>query len=493
MYTLRVVFIYLVSLSDVTANIVATSVTSPVSTAATVTVATKTTTDADIAFPAVLKGSQKQRVPPPVPPRGSPKAKRGTATSQSTNLDIKGDFIISVSTTDILPGTPITSSDDDFNILGNDIKFNKSNACVLPASEHSIKITNLVASNSFLDYAEEGDSITERTHHGKDLAVQKNMMATFSMDRAKEYLDTGDYDGTSFTESSSDGKSIYEAKEKADVKTNKSPTEFIKDVVTTISDKLTRVTPILGSSTETVTVHNVTSSDLISAAKTLKKISTNANLKETVGKEAKLVEFDSNKEDKPGLISGLSKKINFNQSKRDKTRNLDKPKPKVEIRTYVEGKSKGGMTKEEVICHKKAKTKIDMFQKQIYRVQSDSETSSRRSSISSSQDSRKSVNTDENTSTVKQTKKMFEPNEYSYGSSSSTDKKHFTFKNSTISPVISKSITGSVDEKIKKFSEISDSDYKTPEKVPRQKKKGSLKKRSDKKIYKMKIDIEEIL
>ncbi|XP_045538567.1 phosphatidylinositol 4-phosphate 5-kinase type-1 alpha isoform X12 [Papilio machaon] len=73
-----------VSLSDVTAHITPTSVTSPVSTAAKVTqISTKTTLEPDVAFPAVLKGSQKQRVPPPVPPRGSPKAKRGGGHSQS--------------------------------------------------------------------------------------------------------------------------------------------------------------------------------------------------------------------------------------------------------------------------------------------------------------------------------------------------------------------------------------------------------------------------
>ncbi|XP_050673571.1 phosphatidylinositol 4-phosphate 5-kinase type-1 alpha isoform X7 [Leptidea sinapis] len=69
-----------VSLSDVSAIITPTSVTTPVSTSAKVTqVASKTTVspESDVAFPAVLKGSQKQRVPPPVPPRGSPNPKRG--------------------------------------------------------------------------------------------------------------------------------------------------------------------------------------------------------------------------------------------------------------------------------------------------------------------------------------------------------------------------------------------------------------------------------
>ncbi|XP_047541756.1 phosphatidylinositol 4-phosphate 5-kinase type-1 alpha isoform X9 [Vanessa atalanta] len=80
-----------VSLTDVTAQITPTSVTSPVSTAAKVSLAAaKTTlTEPDVAFPAVLKGSQKQRVPPPVPPRGSPKTKRGGANSQTSSLDTK--------------------------------------------------------------------------------------------------------------------------------------------------------------------------------------------------------------------------------------------------------------------------------------------------------------------------------------------------------------------------------------------------------------------
>ncbi|CAH0599879.1 unnamed protein product [Chrysodeixis includens] len=81
-----------VSLSDVTAHITPTSVTSPVSTAAKVTMSSAKATAAsepDIAFPAVLKGSQKQRVPPPVPPRGSPKAKRGGGNSQASSIDTK--------------------------------------------------------------------------------------------------------------------------------------------------------------------------------------------------------------------------------------------------------------------------------------------------------------------------------------------------------------------------------------------------------------------
>ncbi|XP_045457554.1 mucin-7-like [Melitaea cinxia] len=78
------VFSYpVVSLTDVTAQITPSSVTSPVSTTAKVSQAAAKTTlsEPDVAFPAVLKGSTKQRVPPPVPPRGSPKTKRGGANS----------------------------------------------------------------------------------------------------------------------------------------------------------------------------------------------------------------------------------------------------------------------------------------------------------------------------------------------------------------------------------------------------------------------------
>ncbi|XP_068622342.1 phosphatidylinositol 4-phosphate 5-kinase type-1 alpha isoform X4 [Battus philenor] len=90
-----------VSLSDVTAHITPTSVTSPVSTAPKVTqIPAKTATlEPDVAFPAVLKGSQKQRVPPPVPPRGSPKAKRGGGHSQPSGHDTKAGAPLSCCST----------------------------------------------------------------------------------------------------------------------------------------------------------------------------------------------------------------------------------------------------------------------------------------------------------------------------------------------------------------------------------------------------------
>lgn len=495
-------------MSDVTAHITPTSVTSPVSTAAKATMSSMKTTMAssepDVAFPAVLKGS-KQRVPPPVPPRGSPNAKRGGGNSQSSTLDNKGDYALNISVNDIPPQTPITSSDDDFCFYGHDFKFKEPAACrIAPSvSEHSVKLTKLVASNSFLDFAEEGDSITQRCHLEKDLIAQTNMMAKFKIDKlVLDHLDTGEYDDTSLTESSSEERIVIEVNEVVDEvrgKQTKSPSQFIKGVVTQIGEKINKKSAIelkksnadVISSHEKVSVHNVRSSDLIFAAKTLNKTAKTDDNNDFVGV------IENKNGSKPGIISGITKKLNLNQPKRDRNRvhevNREKSKPKVEIRTYIEGKSKGGMTKDEVICHKKAKTKIDMFQKHIWKVQSDSENSSRRSSVSSSQESKKS---DKTFDIIKHNlnQKILEPIEYTHESVNSVDKKLFCLKTTAVNPVISRTITGNVLEKIKKFSEGTDSDTKEPVRVPRQKKKGSFKKRSEKrKIFKMRKDIEEVL
>lgn len=490
-------------MSDVTAHITPMSVTSPVATAAKITNSAPKSalSDPDVAFPAVLKGSQKQRVPPPVPPRGSPKAKRGGSNSQST-ID-KGEYTINISVNDIPPQTPITSSDDDFVFYGHDYKLKKSDACkIVPSiSDTSVQITKLVSSNSFLDYVEEADSITERFHPGKDLIAQTNMMAKFTVDKiVTEHLDSGEYEGTSFTESSSEeGIVIYEIKDDEYKKKNndydrgrqsKSPSQFIKGVVNQIGEKLSLKSPIKPKSQadtlkERASVHNVKSSDLISAAKSLKKTPKSENIQEDLEKEA----TEAKNVCKSGIISGISKKLNFNQSKRDKNRSQDKkPIPKIEIKTYSEEHSKG-INKEDIVCHKKATTNIDMFQKHIWKVQSDSENSSRRSSFSSSQDSQRSHKIELTRQVlVKETKKkLFESIEFSQGSTSSIEK--FTLK-TDIKPKISKA-TGNVHEKIKKFSEATASG--APKKVPR-KKKSSFKKRSEKKkIYKMKKDIEEVL
>lgn len=484
-----------VSLSDVTAHITPTSVTSPVSTAAKVTMSsaktTTTSSEADIAFPAVLKGSQKQRVPPPVPPRGSPKAKRGGGNSQASSLETKGDYPnLSISVSDIPPQTPITSSDDDFCFYGHDFIFKEPIACRIPPSisESSVTITKLAASNLFLDYVEEADSITERSYPGKALIDQANMMAKFNIDK---HLDSDDED-TSLTESSSEDRIVIQEvdfTEKAKGGQSKSPSRFIKDVVSHIGEKLSRKSPTnLNSATEKVTVHNIKSSDLIFAAKSLKKVNTDKPKMLHVPKVNTETKVDKN-DSKPGIISGLSKKLNFNQSKKDKDRLQEKKaKPRIEIRSYG---MTHGLTKDEVICHKKAKTKIDMFQKHIWNAQTDSD-SSRRSSFSSSQDSKRSEKLIDAQVLVKETKKIFEPIEYTHGSLTSIDKKHFSLTTTTVKPVLSKAISGNVHEKIKQFSETPLT--KTPDKIPRQKKKGSLKRKSDKRrIMKVKKDIEEVL
>ncbi|KAG6445203.1 hypothetical protein O3G_MSEX003796 [Manduca sexta] len=848
-----------VSLSDVTAHITPTSVTSPVSTAAKVTVSSAKTsvpTEPDVAFPAVLKGSQKQRVPPPVPPRGSPKAKRGGGNSQ-TSVETKGEYLnINLSVSDIPSQTPITSSDDDISFFGHDFKYKPAACSVSSISQLPVKIA---ASNAYLNYADEGDSITERAHITKDLSSQSSMMASFDIQKIlREHLDSGDYNDTSFTESSSEeklvthdikdrikpgmtqdvkeglskstseinkgiGTTIKEIKDtpkpvvsqevkgeqlkglpemnkgmatttneikdvpkpvvtqevkegqlkgpseinkgiatttkeikdvpklvvtqevkgeqlkgpsgidkgiatatkdipkplvtqevkggqlkgppevskgistatkdkskpvvtqevkggqlkgppevskgiatatkdikdipkpavtqevkggqlkgpsevgkgiatatkgikdiskpvaaqvvkggqlkgpsevgkgiatatkgikdiskpvaaqvvkteelkmpserneditttiKVETKSvitqevkvmqsktppevnkgvattikhehkpaiaeeakgkqskspsefvkgfstakqemkgehrnvvteevrgrhSKSPSEFIRGIATTIGDKFSKKTP--SSVDEKTSVHNVKSSDLISAAKTFKRTSRldkEMNLQsgiDTIKTEPKVED-----KEKPGIISGITKKLNINQSKKEKASHEKKSKPKVEIRTYTEGRLKGGMTKDEVVCHKKAKSRIDMFQKQIWKVQSDSENSSRRSSFSSTQETKKPMDLEK--SIAKDTKKIFEPIEFTYESTSSVDRKHFCLKTTAVQPIVAKSISGNVHEKIKQFSETPI--HMTPNKIPRQKKKGSLKKKNEKKkILLMKKDIEE--
>lgn len=484
-----------VSLSDVTAHITPTSVTSPVATAAKITTSAASS-DPDVAFPAVLKGSQKQRVPPPVPPRGSPKAKRGGGHSQST-ID-KGEYTINVSVNDIPPQTPITSSDDDFVFYGHDFKFKQSDACkIAPSiSDNSVKITKLVSSNSFLDYADEADSITERSHPGKDLIAQTNMMSKFTVDKAvREHLDSGEYEGTSFTESSSEERIVIheilddeypEKKDHGRGRQSKSPSQFIKGVVSHIGEKLSLKSPTkTDTSKERASVHNVKSSDLIIAAKSLRKTTKSENLQKDLEKEA----TEAKNVGKTGIISGITRKLNIRQSKRDKHRSQDKqPVPKIEIKTYTEEHLKG-INKDDVVCHKKAKTNIDMFQKHIWKVQSDSENSSRRSSFSSSQGSQQSHRAElKKQVLVKETKKkLLESIEFSQGSTSSIEK--FSLK-TDLKPKISK-VTGNVHEQIKKFSDATVSD--APKKLPR-KKKTSFKKRSEKKkIYKMRKDVEEIL
>ncbi|CAH2229339.1 jg17088 [Pararge aegeria aegeria] len=402
-----------VSLTDVTAQITPTSVTSPVSTAAKLAPAVPkmAVSEPDVAFPAVLKGSQKPRVPPPVPPRGSPKTKRGGGGGISqASIETKGEYQnLHISVNEIPAQTPITSSDDDFGFYGHDTKFRKP-ACRIPPSisDHSLKVTKLVASNSFLGYADEGESITERNKPGKDLIAQSTMMAKFNIDNAvREHLDTGDYDDASFTDSSSDEIIIVHE-----------IGEGNKVIIDTLDPKskhlLSALTPV-ESGSETHSYNNESpktslgqkmKSSLMSRINTLKKIPTvqrDMNLAES--------EIDENQKrnqigekNKSGLMYGLSKKFNFNQSKKDKNRELPNPKskPKIEIKPYTEEHSRGNANKDEVVCHKKAKSKIDLFQKHILKIQAEDSCS-----VASSRDS--ILSTAESRDLFKETKKVFEP------------------------------------------------------------------------------------
>lgn len=436
------------SLTDVTAQITPTSVTSPVSTAVKISQAPPmaTLSEPEIAFPAVLKGSQKQRVPPPVPPRGSPKTKRGGGNSQTSSLETKGDYhTLHISVNDIPPQTPITSSDDDFGFYGHDMKFSDTIACRVPPSisDHSIKVTKLVASNSFLDYAEEADSITERCNPGKDLIAQSTMMSKFNIDKTvREHLDTGDYDDASFTDSSSDeiivvhelgdGNKVVDTlskhkklHESSMNKSYESPTESITP------PPMESVTPL----------PKPKSSGFISKLNTLKKIP-------TIQKDLQFADSEKNPEksnSKGGIMSGITKK--FKQSiKENRGLSRMKSKPRIVIKPYTE--EHYNANKDEIVCHKKAKTKIDLFQKQILKVQSESETCS----VTSSRDS--ILSTVHKRDVVNQTKQVFEAHQVNQPprKEGPVKRPNYGKKYRAPDPVGFKPSTGNVHDKIRKFS-----------------------------------------
>ncbi|XP_072937372.1 uncharacterized protein [Epargyreus clarus] len=452
-------------------------------------------------------------------------------------------------------------------------------------SDHSVKIEKLVASNSFLDYVEEGESITERSHPSKGLFAQSTMMSKFNIDTmVRQHLDTGNYDDTSLTESSSEeqlAKPIFKDSKfgtgrRSNSSAYKSDDSFMSarrstsPVIRSISPRPTgtfidekiviprrvvsqsprnipprptitsnvqkpytpgllnvprlpspvivlpkpehtfvaaepyvpiaprrskspgaRSRSISPKSIETVTapafippsekrsVHNIRSSDLQLAARTLRK----TPQKEKMDPIKKVSEVFDKPDWKPAtsLMSGLTKRLNFNQSKKDKPRKEVKTsKPKIEIRTYIEKHSKGNI-EDKNVCHKKAKTKIDMFQKQIF-----NEPQTDNSSLSS-EASRKSPKRTIQRVKVTTTKKLFEPVQVH-----APPKPSFTFNPAAFSP--SNVISGNVNEKIRKFSGSNIPEIRTPVKVPRRKKKGSFKRRSDRrKIYQMKKEIEEAL
>nr|XP_034838440.1 uncharacterized protein LOC117994613 isoform X3 [Maniola hyperantus] len=487
-----------VSLTDVTAQITPTSVTSPVSTAAKLAPALpKTaTSEPDVAFPAVLKGSQKQRVPPPVPPRGSPKTKRGGGVSQ-VSLETKGDYpSLHISVNEIPPQTPLTSSDDDFGYYGHDMKFRKPACRPAPSiSDHSLKVTKLAASNSFLGYADEGDSITQRNNTGKDLIAQSTMMAKFNIDNAvREHLDSGDYDDASFTDSSEDEVIIVHEM-----------LEGNKVVIDTLDPKskhlLSTLTPV-ESVSETHSYTNESpktslgqkmKSSLMSRINTLKKIPTvNRDLNLEAESDENPKRNQIGEKSKGGLMYGLSKKFNFNQSKKDKNREdaRTKSKPKIEIKTYTEEHSRDNANKDEVVCHKKAKTKIDMFQKHILKIQAEDSAS-----VASSRDS--ILSTVESRDLFKETKKVFEP-EPPKPAPTVNKRPNYNKKRRAPEPVPLKTKPGNVHDKIRKFSvtivpEPNPPKFE-PKKIERPKPSGVMKLHDNNILYyDMRKEFEEIV
>lgn len=488
------------SLTDVTAQITPTSVTSPISTAAKVSQAPPmaTVSEPEIAFPAVLKGSQKQRIPPPVPPRGSPKTKRGGGNSQTSSLETKGDYhTLHVSVNDIPQQTPITSSDDDFGFYGHGMKFREPIACRVPPSisDHSIKVTKLVASNSFLNYAEEADCITQRTNPGKDLIAQSTMMAKFNIDKTvREHLDTGNYDDDSFTDTSSDEVIVvHEIGENNKVTVDTLTKAKVKQLLDDISPAKNRSSLYRSESSEDsatpppqpkLTVPKSKPSGIIARINTLKKIP-------TIQKDIQLSDSEKvpgKSNSKGGIMSGITKKFNFNQSRKDKNRGLSrvKSKPRIEIKPYSEEHSREN--KDEIVCHRKAKTKIDLFQKQI--LKSESETCS----VSSSRDS--ILSTVKSRDMVRETKKKFEPPQSNRGP---VKRPNYGKKYRAPDPVGLKPKTGNVHDKIRKFSVtiVPEPNPPRPQLTPRKNyeaKQTEIFKTFDNKImFKMRKEFEEVL
>ncbi|VVD04950.1 unnamed protein product [Leptidea sinapis] len=453
------------SLSDVSAIITPTSVTTPVSTSAKVTqVASKTTVspESDVAFPAVLKGSQKQRVPPPVPPRGSPNPKRGGHLQTS---EMKGEYSnVYISNNDI----PFTSSDKDFGIYGHEYKSKERIACRVSSFSDD-------SSNFKLDaplqhkYIEE-DGQTNRSMTGaKGLFAQSNMMANFDIHEVMaQHLESGDYDGDSFTDSSSDDIIVEEMKDNihfdevedkpaTTIKTGRSPYQFLKNVGSKAVNRFSKKSNVQSVEVEMheELEHNV------------------SKMKKSPRIEKDLNEASTEKEKstKQSIISSFSK---FAFSIKDK----QKSKPKIEIKTYDEEHGGNKNFNDRAVCRVNAKRKIDLYQKKIRKSYSDSESSS----LSSVPEREKTVESQEN---VREKKKVFE-----------TTKKPANVKRQAPRPptqVPTKAVVGNVSDKIRKFSVTVVPETKLPTMSFNEAKRNSFRRLSDKKIFRMKKDIEIVL
>lgn len=513
------VFSYpLVSLTDVTAQITPSSVTSPVSTTAKVSqAATKTTlSEPDVAFPAVLKGSTKQRVPPPVPPRGSPKTKRGGANSGG--LDTKGDYqTLRLTVNDIPPQTPITSSDDDLRFYGHDLKFRQP-ACRIPSVSDSLNVSKFGSSNYFSGYAEDEGSLYQRNNSSRDLNAQSTMMSKFNVDQmVREHLDTGNYDGASFTDSSDDEIIVIHeldndvALDNISNSSSRQEEEQIKIEIVPKSKKQFKI-PFKSTQVGNNNGHKSKASKLISRINTLKRAP--AEQKEQYSDQERIPEKSS---PKGGFMSGITKKFNFNQSIKETYRGMTrtKSKPRIEIKTYNEEHS--NVNKDEIVCHKKAKTKIDLFQKQILKENTEVDACS----VMSSRDS--ILSTFDKGDIVKETKKIFEPPPQRIETTKPTKpvpkKPNYHkktrapnpvgfkpntgnvvgFKPNTGNVVGFKPNTGNVQDKIKRFSVTIVPENVRPPVTPRKNKEIEIKnntfvfKLDNKIMYEMKKEFEEVL
>ncbi|XP_041983420.1 uncharacterized protein LOC121736347 [Aricia agestis] len=478
-----------------------TSSSAPAKAAAKVSQATAKTTpsEPDVAFPAVLKGSQKQRVPPPVPPRGSPKTKRGGAHSQASSHDTKGDYQNLFFTVNDLP-EPYRTNDDDFYFYGHDLKYSDSVACRTPPSisAHTYQMPKLEASNSFLGYVQEGDVLKE-IPPPKGLVAQSNMMANFNInDAIREHLDAGEYDGDSFTDSSSDEFIVvHEIKEDNKVVVNTTTISLLKPTrQDTFQTEDSQSLDTLDSPKMKLNVPKPApkpkstpkTQGLMSRINTLKR---NLSKKENNDESEKPSERNNTR---GGLISGLTKKFIFNQAKKDRN---TKTTPKIEIKPYTEEHCVEEAKKEQEVCMMKARSNIDLFQRQIYKTQSETEINS----VISSRESLSVKRNVENRQFVTERKKMFENSPQSQAPNNRIPKRPAPSRKGRAPPPppprIKPQPQSLVSERISKFTVTRVPEPNPPIRTPRagiKENRASFKRKLDnRKIYVMQKEFEEIL
>ncbi|XP_013136676.1 PREDICTED: uncharacterized protein LOC106101870 [Papilio polytes] len=366
-------------------------------------------------------------------------------------------------------------------------------------SNYSDRIPKLGGSDNYLDY-EDGDIITNRTNSGKDLIAQTNMMAKFNIDKVvREHLDTGDYDGISFTESSDEESIIaVEVKDYGDdsdeevsnpkaTTKSKNPLQFIIRQKKQPKKEIKRTPKIVvkDSSSERSQSPDVKKQRPIPKPP-IKSIPLKKEPEKIIEKDVDVV---SSKSSKPGLMYGLSKKFNFNQSKKEKSRDREpqKIKPKIEIRTYSEEHSEG-VTK-DVVFGTKAKSKIDMFQKNIKQMQTEPDNES--GFVPSVVVTPRRPPTIRRRDKVSETKKIFEkppaPKPPIF-----KDQKPNTSNIAKTKPAAPKPFSGNVHDKIRKFTVVPVPEPKSYPKPPAPKLRQSFKRKPERnKFMVVTKDVEE--